>query len=71
MLRDPLTYMAKEMAGFTWAPDSLPMSRIITASVKPTTYALPPEAKTDSTSKKVPRNSPNSATKSTISSTRA
>ena len=56
-LRPPLTYIVSEIAGLTCAPESLPVSRIITASVAPITYAFPPEARTERTRRNVPRNS--------------
>jgi hypothetical protein len=59
--------IAKLIAGFTWAPLMFPIKRITIAKVPPITKALPPEAITLRTSKKVPKNSASKGRKETIS----
>jgi hypothetical protein len=59
--------MAKLIAGLTWAPLMAPIKRIIIINVLPMTKALPPDARTLKTSKKVPRNSAIKGRKETIS----
>jgi tRNA:m(5)U-54 methyltransferase len=58
---------AAEIAGLTWPPESLPISRTINARVPPTAHQAPPEANTLNVRRKVPRNSARSTRPSTIS----